>query len=109
MREELNGARHKEIFQIHMHDDLVFQHFKIRNPYQQAANGAAPMLPLAKNLLQYQRKPRHQSSKRMHKRGVHRPERNFSKFFVRLALVHQIIRILSSLRSGRMCLEWTLY
>ena len=41
MREELSGARHKEIFQIHVHDDVVFLHFKTRNPLQNTASGAA--------------------------------------------------------------------
>ena len=90
MREELDGAPHKEILQIHIHDDVVFLHLKTLCSFQKAISGATQMLPLAETFLQYQRYPGHQSSERMHKRGVHRPEGNFSKLFVRLARVHQV-------------------
>ena len=51
MREELSGARHKEIFQLHVHDDIVFLNFKTRIPLQKAVSGAARILQLAKGFL----------------------------------------------------------
>ena len=68
VREELNGSRHEEILQNHVHDDVVLFHLKTRYSFQTAVSGAAQMLLLAKSFLQYQCHPRHQSRKRMHKR-----------------------------------------